>query len=149
MKKVFQEISHPRDGDCLSACIASLLELPLADVPKFARDAAGCGSTMMDECRKWLAEKHGYAFVFVHLKDLDDPMLEDCIFPVFGGLAGAPCIASGRSGNVPGAQHAIVGQLGSMGMSFEMTHDPNPIGKGIIGRPQGFYFLVPLEPHKR
>lgn len=148
MKPVFQQIVDARDGDCLSACLASLLELPIEDVPKFARDAAGDGSAMMDRCREWVAER-GLALVYIHIEKNDDPMLVDCIHPVFGGLAGAPCIASGRSGNVPGVQHAVVGQLGSMGMSFEMTHDPNPAGKGIVGRPQGLYFLVPFEPHKR
>lgn len=36
MKPVMQTVVGP-DGDCLPACIASILELPLAEVPHFSR----------------------------------------------------------------------------------------------------------------
>lgn len=43
-------------GDCLRACIASLLDLPTTEVPHFVRD--GCEPHVTyDRVRKWLAER--------------------------------------------------------------------------------------------
>lgn len=37
MKPINQEITEQEDGDSLRACVASLLELPIGDVPHFSR----------------------------------------------------------------------------------------------------------------
>ena len=34
---IYQEIIEPNTGDCLRACVASMLELPLDAVPNFMR----------------------------------------------------------------------------------------------------------------
>lgn len=145
MKPVHQEIIDAGIGDCFSACLASLLELPLAEVPKFRRDH---GREMMTEARRWLAATFGLSIITIQLKDLNDDDFTGADIRLVGGVPGTPCIAGGASPNIAGALHAVVGEIDADGMNFEMTHDPNPSGRGILGYPKHLYFLVPLKPEK-
>lgn len=141
MKPVYQQIVEKGTGDCFSACLASLLEIPLEDVPKFRRDNP-VPNDMMSDARKWLKESFGLSIVTIQMeKELRTG--ED--LRLIGGTAGTPCIAGGMSPNFEGVCHAVVGEIDEHGMNFRMTHDPNPSGKGIVGRPIHLYFLLPLN----
>jgi hypothetical protein len=140
VKPVFQEIVHAGEGDCLSACLASLLEIPLSDVPKFRKENPA-PNDMMGAARQWLKEKFNLSIVTIQMeKELRTG--ED--LRLIGATEGTPCMAGGKSPNIEGVQHCVVGEIDKHGMNFVMTHDPNPSGKGIIGRPMHLYFLVPL-----
>ncbi len=144
MKPVYQEIIDRGVGDCFSAALASLLELPIEAVPKFRRDH---GREMMTEARRWLAEKFGLSIITIQMEDWDDdPIGKD--IRLIGAFAGTPCLAGGTSPNLPDTLHCVVGKLDEYGMNFELTHDPNPSGLGIAGRPKHLYFIVPLRPEK-
>ncbi len=52
-----------REDDCLSACIATLLDIPCEDVPVFRTDS---NSEQMKSCQRWL-RKRGYSLVEVDL----------------------------------------------------------------------------------
>jgi len=105
MIPVFQTIFHDKKagtrGNCLSACIASIMEIDINDVPHFH-----------DE------EDYHIALVdFIWSKDWDIYSEED---PPPGYA-----IASGPSPRHEGVSHAVVVKDG------ELVHDPFPGGKGL------------------
>lgn len=142
MKPVFQENITAGQGDCFSACLASLLELPLAEVPKFRKETSG-GTEMMAAARQWCKEHLDLSIVTIQMEDFETANGED--IRLIGAFAGTPCIAGGISPNLPNCHHAVVGEIDDQGMNFRITHDPNPSGKGIVGRPTHLYFLVPMN----
>lgn len=144
MKKVFQEIFDARTGDCLSAALASLLEIPLESVPKFNL-LAGDPYKGLKSAREWLATEYRLSLVDIQMEDLEKPGFTGFDLRLIGAVPGTLCIAGGASANVEGANHAVVGQIDSRGLNFEILHDPNPLGKGIVGRPSHLYFLIPLD----
>lgn len=134
MIPITQEIITGDAGDCLSACLASLLELPLDAVPKFRRDHGPSG--MMPAARAWLADMSGLSLICISLKNISIEGL--------GAAPGLMCIAGGRSPEPGGLYHAVVGRIDAD--RFEMLHDPHPGARGIEGDPLALYFLVPVDP---
>lgn len=110
-------------GNCFSACIASLLELPLEEVPFFCADVNWREST-----DRWLSPR-GYFYMDVTLKgDMRDEL---CRFWGYHVI----------SGDGPrGLRHSVIGLAG------RMVFDPHPSGEGLIGDDFGYGFLVPLDP---
>ena len=96
-------------GDCMSAAVASLLELPLEKVPYFK----GMGQ------REWFIglleflEKEGYEFHGTRYPNT--PSLKEC--PNVDGYV----IASVPSGTFEGVYHSVI-----VDMDFRVIHDPNP-----------------------
>jgi hypothetical protein len=144
MKPVFQEIIEPGSGDCFSACLASILEMPLSDIPKFKQLH---GADMMKHVRLWAAEKFDLSVITIQMENRESDF-SGADMRIVGAFGGTPCIAGGVSPNFENCNHAVVGQLDEHGLNFQMTHDPNPSGKGIKGHPTHLYFLVPLFPEK-
>ncbi len=69
MIPVNQKYKHDPDagviGDCFRACLASLLELPLEQVPHFALESRKAGlESMMPLVKDWLAARGLYLFNF-------------------------------------------------------------------------------------
>lgn len=113
-------------GDCMRACIASLLELPIADVPHFAQiDAEGKGDfwfAVTAFCRS-----KGYAFVTMRGRFV---WSEDPIYHVIAGPS--------PRGN--GVYHAVVGLNG------QVHFDPHPSRAGLAGDPSGWTFDLLVKP---
>ena len=107
MKPVDQDIFHNdpqgRVWNCLQACIASMLELELNEVPHFA---AMPDSTWFDEMCKWIESK-GFALYDVDGLDAGD----DYVFAI------------GKSPR--GVSHVVIYKNG------EMVHDPHFSRAGI------------------
>ena len=102
-------------GNCFSACVASILELPIEDVPYFMGDgtAEGTGGQWWDRFLAWLAPR-GYVAVY-HPEGSAAPE----------GLH----ILSGHSPRRPedrGAMHAVVAR------GTEILHDPHPSRAGLL-----------------
>lgn len=135
-----QEIFTAGEGDCFSACIASLLELPLSAVPKF-RKLHPPPACMVTPARKWLEVETGLSLVTIQMAR-EVRTGED--LRLIGAAPGTPCMAGGVSPNVADTFHCVVGEIDEQGMNFRMTHDPHPSQKGIVGPPRHLYFLVPL-----
>lgn len=146
MKRVVQEIVDAGKGDCFSACLATLLDIPISDVPKFRRDNPG-PADMMPPVRDWLAKNFGMSLVTIQMEDREGDFIGADI-RVIGAMPETPVIAGGQSPNFEGVNHAVVGTIDGLG-NFTMTHDPNPSGKGIVGFPKHIYLFVPLHPHIR
>lgn len=130
MKPVDQQFVHDpangQHGDCMRACIASLLELPIADVPHFAQlDADGKGDfwfAVTAFCRS-----HGFAFVTVRGQFV---WAEDAIYHIIAGPS--------PRGN--GTHHAVVGLNG------RIHFDPHPSRAGLAGDPADWTFDFLVRP---
>lgn len=107
-------------GDCYRACVASVLEIPIEEVPHFAELH---GDNMFEEADKWFSQRGIYSLRFF-IKNYD----EDRVY-IWG--RGAHCIVSGQSPRGKNIHHAIVGY--ASGYNIDMIHDPHPDRTGIIG----------------
>ena len=102
-------------GNCFSACLASILEIPLREVPNFVD--ASTDEQFYENAAKWLAS-HG--LYYVQLKP-DDPMLavmfkEGPIYHTIEGISPR------------GGMHATVGLNGHMVWD---PHPPDGTGRGL------------------
>ncbi|ARV77204.1 hypothetical protein FDI21_gp033 [Pseudomonas phage Noxifer] len=113
---VMHEPEQGRYGNCMQACVASLLNLPLADVPHFHED--GCDvETFWERVEDWLADRH-YLLRYGHPEK-------------------TLCIASGKT--VRGTNHCVIMR------DAELIHDPHPSRVGIIRETNRMY-LLPNDP---
>lgn len=127
---VDQEFVHKPEigqhGDCQRAVLASLLDLPISEVPHFAQDQADGKSefwpAVSDFCR-------GKGFVFAMFHG-EFHWSEDA---VYHGI-------SGPSPRGNGVYHTVVGCNG------KIFHDPHPSRAGLDGDPSEwkFDFLIRL-----
>lgn len=134
MKPVFQTDLTAATGNCLQAALASLLELPLEQVPHLGAlpDGADWGKALTD----WLYPL-GISLVF-------EKWEERCVAAPPGTL----CLACGFSPranelDAPGLQHAIVARVIDQDGKFavEYVHDPHPSGGFLVGPPTELMFL--------
>ena len=111
-------------GDCARACIASLLDLPIAEVPHFLQvangDATGFWEGIQTFCRK-----HGYALMSVPARAGQN---------FFGDDGDVYHKISGPSPRGNGLWHAVVGRNG------EIVFDPHPSRAGLAGDPSDWQF---------
>jgi hypothetical protein len=148
MKAVFQTVIDRTHGNCLSAALASLLEIEIEDVPNFEV----CDGDFQARVNEWLR-----AFGYAWFRTIEPRMTRGKGFVDMGRLPetgdemvrhslpdGLLCLATGKS---PRGEyyHSVVGQI-SGGLNFEMLHDPHPSGDGLEGLPVCLEFLVPLNP---
>lgn len=98
-------------GNCLQAALASILELPLDQVPHFCDvNAHGLGYDWYAEMNAWLEQRFGLMVVYIHESEWKPTGFH---------------LLSGTSPR--GSQHETVGYNG------ELAHDPHPIGGGVSG----------------
>ncbi len=128
MIPVDQEFTHNpsegTEGDCFRAVLASILELPIADVPHFAAQTTVAGE-FWSAVYDWL-EAQGYQY-----------------WPGRNPPEGALeyHALSGPSPRTKGGFHATVGLNG------QVVHDPHPSRSGISGFEPDWYFgyLIPIS----
>jgi hypothetical protein len=111
-------------GNCLAACIASLLDLSIEDVPNFrtAEDQWGA-------LQAWLSDR-GLCAIRVAAQ----PSLISSMPPQY-------CILTGPSPRNP-VLHAVIGLW--EGERTAMVHDPHPDGTGLAGPVEYVTFLGKL-----
>ena len=110
------------DGNCLTACLASLLELQDVDLPSLMREDDWVGAA-----NRWL-------------RDLGQPWRVLCVRVApdsIHELDGVLVIASGPGPR--GFDHAVVWRDG------QLVHDPHPDDGGIASVTD-YVLLVPLDP---
>lgn len=99
-------------GNCLSACVASILDLPIEEVPYFMSDRFNPqGVDWVRKLNSWLRPRGYRCHVFVR----------DIMIPEYH-------IAHGVSPRGVGT-HAVVAR------GNRMVHDPHPSRQGIVGLP--------------
>lgn len=111
MKPVFQSRVHKTLGDCVSACVASLLHLPLDEVPNFMEAAKTHGEL------SWYVKFCHYMAEHGHLVTGQSDNGEERFFGVNGYTT-----AVVDSQVFKGATHCVVIEVSS----GEVVHDPNP-----------------------
>lgn len=120
MKPVDQTTFGVPGGNCFSACVASLLELPIEDVPYFM--GADDWNKAFDE---WLRPRGFYA-VFLRLR----PVKEDPWRPAGLYVLGGQCVRG---------PHAVVARGNTI------VHDPHP-SRGGVDTWEDATLIVPLDP---
>lgn len=102
------------NGNCMAACLASLLDLPLWMVPPF-EEMFGRGSEVVyDRIDHWLQRMFGME---LGLKGRHDPAQ----LPEFY-MASGPTVRTAATG----VMHSVIYRAG------ELVHDPHPSGAGLI-----------------
>lgn len=124
-------------GNCWGACIASILEVPLSEVPDEATTWQ-VGMTHRQSWRlfqprvfEWLRHR-GFTLVTVPVKSV---FFEGSVFDPY-------CILSGPSPRIPSLHHAVVGQ------GTKIVHDPHPSRAGlkeVEGEDWYYEFFVPID----
>lgn len=114
MKSVMQTTFGNGKGNCFPACIASLLELSIDDVPNFCLDD---NKTWLVDCSNWLDER-SYPLIDFPL-DLSGE--RPACLPVW-----FPVIASGKYPR--GIQHSVIAQVHDDQDGLHFLHDPHPDG---------------------
>jgi hypothetical protein len=125
MRPVHQaETTHGR-GDCFAACLASLLEISIEDVPNFR-----LAENPWASIQEWLGERGLCA-----IRCIADPR-------IFSTIPRQYCILSGASPTNPGGIHAVIALWD--GLSAEVVHDPRPGGTGLSSQAQWVTFIGKL-----
>lgn len=123
MKPVYQTIFGKPDGNCFAACIASILEMGLEDVPNFCK---GDNPRWMFDLNAWL-HQFGLGALTVSFHDE---------IPLTKGW----CCAGGYGGP-EGVMHEVVMK------DMKMVHNPHE-GWGELTKVVDYTFLVVLDPGK-
>lgn len=116
MRPIYQTILDGQNGDCMAACIASLLELDLDAMPNPHT------ASWWDDWQAWLKQRGLY---------LVEATGGDWTPPGYAILVGT----SPRGD----WQHAVVALDG------EIVHDPHPGGGGVVTR-TAYDLIVPYDP---
>lgn len=126
MKPVMQTTFGFPGGNCFSACVASLLHLPIEDVPYFM----GADDKWWDMFLAWLEPRGYYAICF--------PLRADQALPGY-------YVLSGRSprGTADADLHSVVAR------GLKIVHDPSPEPRrGELLSREDAIVLVPLDPRQ-
>jgi hypothetical protein len=126
-------------GNCLAACVASLLEIPLEDVPNFCALGSGDGRWFKN-LNDWL-RPFGLAYAEFNYPDEGVP---EWFFTVPFIQPGALWIAGGPSPRGDrDMEHCVI----MRGPGRELLHDPNPrFGRCGLRRVDAFGIILPLNP---
>lgn len=126
-------------GDCFSACIASVLEMPLDRVPNFCLDR---NPAWLDMARDFVRRESPYSILFITsngepdmIRQLRELAEQLDAFSVVGGVS-PRC--------EPGTRwlHSVVLR------GTTIIHDPHPSGAGLVGDPTDWIFFVARDPAK-
>lgn len=133
MRPIMQSKLVERDGegDCLRACVASILERELDDIPELMPSN---DRTQTKRLREWLLNQR-YDMVHVLFTGCYDE--HSALFDAMT----IPCIIGGWSPRESKRAHAVVGTC-ERG-KFKIIHDPHPSDAGIVGHPIDLMWFVP------
>lgn len=123
MHKVFQSNTSCTEGDCFAACVASVCELALKEVPADLGHSRE-GRNWFHRTIEWLRER-GYAWLYISNPSDNEKNFFRIMIPNKVYL-----IVSGTSPRGTHRHSVIYGyddKTGEMGM----LHDPHPEGTGI------------------
>lgn len=144
MTRVTQTKFGPIEGNCLEACIASLLEVPIEEV---VLDMTPDSDKWFHSLQAYLKPKNMF-FLEVRLDVAKN-------YPLYE-MHGVYCLMSGKSPRTfeghPDVKHAIVGRIDSLlgePLVFVPIHDPHPDGTFL--KPDsiwGLGFFMALDPSK-
>ena len=114
---VDQTIFDNKKGNCFAACVASILEVPLVDVPNFCALKGDWYSPTQD----WLVANHGMSLVNLKVENWAGG---ENWAEIFDYLRGCYCILNGKSPRGEW-EHSVIVRNG------EIVHDPHPSKDGL------------------
>lgn len=123
MKPVFQTVYGLPNGNCFAACIASILEMDLEDVPNFCE---GENTNWMFDLNEWLYQFGLGALTVAFQGDIPIKKSWSC--------------AGGKGPT--GVKHSVVMK------DLEFVHDPHEGWNGFDGDPEDYTFVIVLDPAK-
>jgi hypothetical protein len=123
------------NGDCLRACVASILELPISELPNFVEH-----EDMHAAATSWLAPR-GIAFLPMYF--LNPDALQQTYFGFYDF-----CIVGGTSPRKDARgdhrRHAVVAKTLPWGV--EILHDPHPDKSGLLNWGVRWLYLLVFQP---
>jgi hypothetical protein len=111
-------------GDCMRACLASILDLPLDDVPDFVNE--GDPAFWFGRAQSWLRPQ-GKRMVWVDPSIAPFVNVDEAVLHIKVGFANRASIALNET-------HAVVG------LGETIVHDPHPSRAGLA-EVREFFFL--------
>lgn len=132
-----REDGHTRDGlpgNCIQACVASLLNLTLDEVPHFAVYTDWFGAM-----RRWARERDG-DFTYFPFPVPEEYAETWEIWADWGRANNAHVILSGPSPRGP-FWHVVVGNV-----DREVVHDPHPSRAGLVEVRDAIVYCSPYDP---
>lgn len=129
-KSLPNPVKQTTPTNCFQACVATILGLPIDEVP----EACDGAKWDWDKFQDWLAGR-GFQAIEITFEN------GGTIYPVRKPV---PCIVTGNSPRecVTG-RHAVVGEL--LGLEgFRLLHDPNPSEMWLDGEPTHAVFFVSI-----
>ena len=129
MKPVYQTVLNDVLGDCFRACVVSIFEFPIEEMPNFWEQTQDV-SEFWRLNDKWTTKNLGFRCILSQFDEKDKHLVD-----------GILCVACAKSprGNV---DHAVVWLSG-------VLHDPHPSNAGLDEEPDTFALFVPLDPNRR
>ena len=128
MKPVMQTIFDDVYGDCFRACVASIFEFSIEEMPNFWEQTQDA-SEFWRLNNSWLMKNYDFKVLSFQLLPEDRHVVESLL-----------CIACAKSPRSD-IDHAVVWQDG-------LLHDPHPSGAGLTEKPDTFTLFVPINPNK-
>lgn len=128
MTPVKQTIFGSENGNCLAACIASMLNIPIDHVPNWGIDIEYNVNTL-----NMFLSNYGMFHVLVNIKDLEEQLISCNGYYILCGESFSEL-----------CDHAVIYR------NAELFFDPMPNGKGLKGtiRNERYYqaiFIIPKE----
>ena len=126
MKPVNQTIFDDVLGDCFRACVASIFEFPIEEMPNFWEQTQDVSEFWALNDR-WITGKTGCRCVSFCFEEKDLHFVDNIL-----------CIACAKSprGDM---DHAVVWKNG-------VIHDPHPSNAGLAEDPDTFTLFIPINP---
>lgn len=122
-------------GNCFQTAVASLLDLPVDEVPHFVADLRP-GPGWWEAARTWARETIGKDFSWNDLPLCDTARAEIVERNLWGGLV----IAGGKT--VRGTDHVVLVRADDL----TLAHDPHPSDAGLIEIEDLWWFSEPYDP---
>lgn len=123
MIPVNQTIMHTEStkGNCMAACVASMLEIDIATVPNFAESRYSERDLI-----EWLKQNFNLSYIEVQINDSFKNLVKntDVHHLIIGASPRGPFY------------HAVVGRAG------EIVHDPHPSKSGLLTMNTYGFFIV-------
>ncbi len=126
MWRIYQD-KFGEEGNCFEACVASLLQIPLVQIPYLS----GMHGYWFENITDWLKKTFALLLIPVIIPS-DYP--SGCQLDIFL-KAGAYYILCGEGPrNLP---HACVARMG------KIVHDPHPSGSGLLQQSESYFLVRP------
>lgn len=126
MTPVFQTIIDPVKGNCMQAAYASILDLPLDEVPNFVAEPDTSEGNSDTRVLDWLAKQGLSKLRFDFYQKDRGPIILSSVMHAIEFSNVEHFLLSVPSQKFEKGSHIVVGQMSKEEYKMEVAHDPNP-----------------------